>query len=170
MKTSCISCARRASVRCPSPPNIRRPAASLQRRLSGGETDPEGFIRPSYDAAGGASEAKRRGNFTSGTQTGHSRRGLILQCIEISNNLYPTDVSPQPYERAESTRKRTSAEGIGCARSGVHESSSERVISEIRGSPRPATGCSLSGCRFQRGKRSFYCTDFGSMAPATSST
>jgi hypothetical protein len=98
MKTSCISCARRASVRCPSPPNIRRPAASLQRRLSGGETDPEGFIRPSYDAAGGASEAKRRGNFISGTQTGHSRRGLILQCIEISNNIYATDVSPRPYE------------------------------------------------------------------------
>ena len=72
------------------PPNIRRPAASLQRRLSGGETDPECFIRPSYDAAGGASEAKRRGNFTSGTQTGHSRRGLILQCIEISNNIYAT--------------------------------------------------------------------------------
>ena len=39
-----------------SAPNVRRPTTSLQRRLSGGgETDPEGFIRPSYNAMGGAS-------------------------------------------------------------------------------------------------------------------
>ena len=41
-----------------------RPTTSFQRRLSGGvETDPEGFIRPSYNATGGASKAMRRGNF-----------------------------------------------------------------------------------------------------------
>ena len=111
MKTSCTSCVRRASVRCPSPPNIRRPAAGLQRRLSGGETDAASFIRPSYDAAGGASEAKRRGNFTSGTQTGHSRRGL-------SNNICATDVSPRPYERADAREsglrlKASVAPGVG---------------------------------------------------------
>jgi hypothetical protein len=40
-----------------------RPTTSLQRRLSGGETDPEDFIRPSYNATGGASKAMPRGNF-----------------------------------------------------------------------------------------------------------
>jgi hypothetical protein len=34
--------------------------------------DAEGFIRPSYNATGGASKAMRCGNFTVGTQTGHS--------------------------------------------------------------------------------------------------
>ena len=52
-----------------------RQTTSLQRRLSGGvETDPEGFIRPSYNATGGASKAMRRGNFTVGTPTRHFRR------------------------------------------------------------------------------------------------
>ena len=44
--------------------NVRRPATSLQRRLSSGvKTDAEGFIYPSYNATGGASKAMRRGNF-----------------------------------------------------------------------------------------------------------
>jgi hypothetical protein len=52
-------------VRCPSfRAECLRPTTSLQRRLSGGvETDLEGFIRPNYNATGGASKAMRRGNF-----------------------------------------------------------------------------------------------------------
>jgi hypothetical protein len=55
--------------------NVRRPATSLQRRLSSGvKTDAEGFIRSSYNATGGASKAMRRGNFTDRTPTRHSSR------------------------------------------------------------------------------------------------
>ena len=46
--------------------NIRRPATSLQRRLSGDggvEMAAEGFIRPSYSAAGGAHKATHSGKF-----------------------------------------------------------------------------------------------------------
>ena len=57
-----------------SAPNVRRPTTSLQRRLSGGvETDLEGFVRPSFNATGGASKAMRREIFTVGTPTRHWR-------------------------------------------------------------------------------------------------
>jgi hypothetical protein len=53
-----------ASSAVPFRAECLRPKTSLQRRLSGGtETGPEGFIRPSYNATGGASKAMRRGNF-----------------------------------------------------------------------------------------------------------
>jgi hypothetical protein len=48
--------AHKAVLRPCRPPNIRRPATSLQRRLSGDggvEMDAEGFIHPGYSAAVG---------------------------------------------------------------------------------------------------------------------
>jgi hypothetical protein len=45
---------------------VRRPATRPQEGLSGGggvEMDAEGFIRPSYSAAGGASKAPHSGEF-----------------------------------------------------------------------------------------------------------
>jgi hypothetical protein len=60
-------------VRCPFRAECPEANDAPPAALSGGvETDSEGFIRPSYNATGGASKAMRRGNVTVGTPTRHS--------------------------------------------------------------------------------------------------
>jgi hypothetical protein len=88
--------------RCPFPRRMSE-ATSLQRRLSCGvETDLEGFIRPSYNATGGASKAMRRGN-----------------CHHWDTN--ETLALTRPYERAGMRRG-----------AGIPKTSSARVCSTLR--------------------------------------
>jgi hypothetical protein len=61
----------RASSAVPFRAECLRPTTSLQRRVSDGETDPEDFIRPSYNATGGASKCVDE-DFHEWTPTRHS--------------------------------------------------------------------------------------------------
>ena len=66
---------------------------------------------------------------------------LSLNCktLKHQNNLYATDALTRPYERAESGRKRSSAEGVGCsepivrrlARRGCQSSASRHLATRV---------------------------------------